>query len=132
MKPKYALAAIVGLILFTNGSSIGLAQAPRDSRKADAIKAKVQERLGNGKTGVKIEKFGGTKVKGKITQAGDTSFTIVDSQSNQSTEIAYADTQKIKGSGWPTSAKIAIGVGVAAGATFVILGLAFKHATRNN
>ena len=131
MKLKFTLAAIVGLVLLANGSHIALAQSG-DSRKAGEIKSKAQERLSNGKTDVKVEKFDGTKLKGKITQADATSFTIVESKSNQSTVIAYSETQKIKGSGWPTSAKIAIGVGVAAAITFVALGIAFQNATRNN
>lgn len=131
MKLKFVLAAIFGVALLTNGSYIALAQSSGD-RKAGEIKSKVEKRLGNGKIDVKVEKFDGTKLKGKITKAGDTSFTIVESTSNQSTEIAYGDTKKLKGTGWPTSGKIAIGVGAAAGATLIVLLIAFKHATRNN
>jgi hypothetical protein len=132
MKLKFALAAIVGLVLFTNGSYIAFAQPIDGGRKDDEIKSKVQERLSNKKTEVKVEKLDGTKLKGRITQADDTSFTIVESKSNQSSVIAYSDTRKIKGSGWPTSAKIALGVGAAAVITFVAFGIAFKNATRDN
>ncbi len=131
MQLKFTLAAIVGLLLFANGSHIVLAQTG-DVGKVYEIKRKVRDRLGNGKTDVKVEKFDGTKIKGKITQAGDSSFTIVESKSNQSTMVAYSDTKKVKGSGWPTSAKIAIGVGVGAVATFIAFGIAFRNATRNN
>ncbi len=131
MKLKLVLAAIVSLVLFTNGSYIALAQSS-DTRKADEIKSHVQERLGKKKTEVKVEKLDGSKVKGKITQADDTSFTVIESKSNQSTVIAYSDTREIKGTGgWPMGAKI--GVVVAAGAviTFFAFGLAFKNARRN-
>lgn len=129
MKLKFTLATIVGLALLTNGSFIALAQS---SDRGDRIKSQVQERLSKKKTEVKVEKFDGTKLKGKITEAGDTSFTIVDSKSSQSTVIAYNDTQKVKGTGWPTSAKIALGVAAAAVITFVAFGVAFQNATRDN
>ncbi len=131
MTPKFFVAALVGLTIFLSGSHITLAQST-DNGKIEAIRSNVQKRLRNGKTGVKAEKFDGTKIKGKITEANDSSFTIVESKTNNSIVIAYGDTKKVKGSGWPTSAKIAIGVAAAAVATFVILGIAFQNATRDN
>ncbi|MEQ1763071.1 MAG: hypothetical protein ABL984_08000 [Pyrinomonadaceae bacterium] len=131
MKLKIAFVVVAGLALLTNGSSIVLAQSGNSDR-IDEIKATVQKRLRNGKTDVKVEKFDGTKIKGKITQADDSGFTFVESETNSSSVIAYSDTKKVKGSGWPTSAKIAIGVGVAAAVTFVAIGIAFRNATRNN
>ncbi len=130
MKLKSALAAIVCLVLFTNASSFALAQSG-DSRKTDAIKSNVQQRVGKGKT-VKVEKFDGTNIKGKITQADDTSFTIVRSKTNQPIVIAYSDTKKIEGTGLSLGTKIALGVGAAAVLTFVAFGLAYRNAARNN
>jgi len=131
MKLKFASVVLAGIALLTNGSTIALAQAARPDR-ATEIKASVQKRLRNGKTEVKVEKFDGTKIKGKITQADDSGFTFVESATNRSSVIAYSDAKKVKGTGWPTSAKIGIGVGVAAAATLVVLVVAFKHATRDN
>ena len=131
MKMKFSLTAILGLFLLMNGSFVATGQS-RASNRVDEIKSNVQKRLGNGKTEVKVEKFDGTKIKGKITQADDTGFTFVESETNRSSVIAYSDTKKVKGAGWPTSAKIGIGVGAAAAATLVILVVAFKNATRDN
>ncbi len=86
-------AAIVGFVVFTNGSYVALAQTG-DVGQVYEIKSKVQDRLGNRKTDVKVEKFDGTKIKGKITQAGDSSFTIQESKSNQSTVIAIVTRKK--------------------------------------
>lgn len=132
MKLRFTLAAFVCLVLFTNGSYIALSQTGGGNR-VDEIKSKVHERLSNGKTRVNIEKVDGTKLKGKITQAGDTSFTVLESKSNQPTVIAYSDAREIKGGGgWPLGAKIALGVGAAAVITFVAFGLAYRNAARNN
>ena len=131
MKLKFAFVLLAGIALLTNGSSLVLAQSG-NAERIDEIKSNVQKRLANGKTEVKVERFDGTKVKGKITQADDSGFTFVESETNRSSVISYSDTKKVKGTGWPTSAKIGIGVGVAAVATLVILVVAFKHATRDN
>lgn len=131
MKLRITFTAILGFVLFANGPLIAPAQSGSSDR-VDEIKANVQKRLRNGKTEVKVEKFDGTKIKGKITQADDSGFTFVESETNRSSVIAYSDTRKVKGTGWPTSAKIGIGVGVAAAATLVVLVVAFKHATRDN
>ena len=130
MKLKFAFVLITGIALLTHGSAIARPQSGSD--RVEEIKANVQKRTRNGKTDVKVEKFDGTKVKGKITQADDNGFTFVESETNRSSVIAYSDTKKVKGGGWPTSAKIAIGVGVAAAATLVVLVVAFKNATRDN
>ncbi|MDI1243641.1 MAG: hypothetical protein PSX80_17155 [bacterium] len=131
MKLKFAFVLLAGIALLTNGSAITLARSANRDR-VDKIKSNVQRRLQNGKTEVKVEKFDGTKIKGKITQADDIGFTFVESETNRSSVIAYSDTKKVKGTGWPTSAKIGIGVGVAAAATLVVLVVAFKNATRDN
>ena len=131
MKLNFTLAAIAVLVLFTNGSSIALAQSG-DSGKTEAIKSNVQKRLRNGKTDVKVEKFDGTKIKGKITQADDNGFTFVESKTNNSNVVAYSDTKRINAGGWPLGAKIAIGVGAAAIITFVAFGLAYRRAAGNN
>lgn len=131
MNLKFALAAIAALVLLTNASHVVLSQTGTD-RKADEIKSSVQERLRKRKAEVKVEKLDGTKLKGKITEAGDTSFTLEVAKSNQPTVIAYSDTKSVKGGGWPLGAKIALGVGAAAVITFVAFGLAYRNAARNN
>ena len=131
MKLKFAFVLVSVLALLINGPSMVLAQSGNGER-VDEIRSNVQKRLDNGKTEVKVERFDGTKMKGKITQADDSGFTFVESETNRSSVIAYSDTKKVKGTGWPTSAKIGIGVGVAAAATLVVLVVAFKHATRDN
>ncbi|MEO6334189.1 MAG: hypothetical protein ABIO91_04325 [Pyrinomonadaceae bacterium] len=130
MTPRFFIAAIVGLTLFVSGAHMTLAQST-DNGKMEKIRSNVQKRLRNGKTDVKVERLDGTKIKGKITQANDTDLTIVESKTNQSRVIAYSDTKSIEGSGgWPTSAKIAIGLAAAAVITFVAVGIAFKNADR--
>ncbi|HMT06392.1 MAG TPA: hypothetical protein PKA82_00200 [Pyrinomonadaceae bacterium] len=100
--------------------------------KSDEIKAKVQTRLANKKTSVVVEKSDGTKVKGRLTAADDTGFTVSDTKTGQSSRVLYSEARKLKGSGWPTSAKIALGVGAASAAALTILYIAFQNATRDN
>jgi len=50
----------------------------------------------------------------------------------QSTVLAYRDIAKVGSSGLSKGAKIAIGVGIAAGATLIILYVAFQNAIRDN
>ena len=100
--------------------------------KGATIKAKVEKRVRDGKTSVVVELPDGTKIKGKITSASNDSFTLVGSKTNQSTVFAYRDVAKVKGTGWPKSAKIALGVGIAAAATLTILYIAFQNAIRDN
>jgi hypothetical protein len=102
------------------------------AQNAESIKVKIQKRVANGKTNVVAERVDGTKLKGKISRADDDTFTIVDPKTKQPTVIAYRDTAKIKGSGWPTSAKIALGVGIASAVTLTVLYIAFQNAIRDN
>lgn len=112
---KYLSIAFVGLLIFGGNPTLIFAQTQtvNDVSNSARIKAKVLERAGGKKKSVVVEMVDGRKIKGDITQAGDDSFTLIDSKTNQSTVIAYRDAAKVKGSGWPTSAKIALGVGIA-------------------
>ncbi len=131
MNAKILTLFVVCIIAVSLVSPLYSVRAQQQDR-TDEIKAKVQTRLEKKKTGVVVEKFDGTKVKGKITGADDTAFTVVDTKTGQSTRITYAEAKKLKGSGWPTSAKIALGVGVASAAALTIIYIAFQNATRNN
>jgi len=81
---------------------------------------------------ISVKMLNGTKMKGYINQAGEDSFTLTDSNTRQSTVLAYRDIAKVGSSGLSKGAKIAIGVGIAAGATLIILYVAFQNAIRDN
>ena len=130
MIKHYAFVTVLSfviVILFGGGAT-----AQQAVGNSDTIKAKVQKRIENGKKKVVVEMTNGSKIKGHIIAAEADSFTLAMLGSNQTSVIPYRDVAKVKGTGWPTSSKIAIGVGAASAATLIILYAAFQAATRNN
>ena len=131
MTTKYASAAILFLtfLFAAAGSANAQSVSPEAASKA---KAKVQKRLATGKKAVVVKRVDGTKIKGELVSADTDSFTVAEAGSGGNTVLLFKDVMKIKGQGWPTSGKIALATGVAAGATLLVLYAAFKHATRDN
>lgn len=129
MIKHYAIVAILSFFILS-AQGAAAQQAAGDSE--DTVKSKVQKRLDNGKRKVVVEMTNGTKIKGNITSAEADSFNLAMLGSNQTSVIHYRDVAKVKGTGWPTSSKIAIGVGAASAATLIIIYVAFQNATRNN
>jgi small nuclear ribonucleoprotein (snRNP)-like protein len=131
MITKFASAAILffTLLFAANGSASGQSIYPEAAEK---VRSKVHERLENGKKAVVVKKVDGTEIKGELVSADTDSFTVVEAGSGRNTVLLFKDVSKIKGQGWPTSGKIAVATGAAAGATLLILYAAFKHATRDN
>jgi hypothetical protein len=131
MPKHYAFTLIFTFFILCVCGETAIAQKSAGT-SADKIKAKVQTRIENGKKKVAVEMTNGTKIKGNIISADPDSFTLAMLGSNQTSVIPYHDVAKVKGTGWPTSAKIAIGVAGASGATLIALYIAFQNATRNN
>ena len=86
----------------------------------------------NGKKAVVVETVNGAEIKGDLVSTDADSFTVAETGSGRNTVLLFKDVSKIKGRGWPTSGKIALATGAAAGATLLVLYAAFKHATRDN
>src|SRR5688572_148044 len=131
MKQHYAFATLLSFFLLFAGANVANAEQPADTSENE-VKAKVLKRMGNGKRKVKVEMANGSKIKGNITAADADTFTLSIAETNHTSLIAYRDVAKLKGTGWPTSSKIALGVGAASAATLVVLYALFQHATRNN
>ena len=131
MTTKYiSIAILFFTVLFVANSS---ANAQSVSPEAAAkVKAKVQKRIENGKKAVVVKTVSGTEIRGEIVSADNDSFTVAEAGSGRTTVLRFGEVSKLKGRGWPTSGKIALVTGAAAGATLVILYAAFKHATRDN
>jgi sRNA-binding regulator protein Hfq len=107
------------MVFSANLQSI-FAQSKTD-KTAEKIKADVSKRLAKGKSKVAVKLKNGTKLKGYISRAGEDSFELTNYKTNQTSTIAYDDVAKVKGQGLSSGAKIAIGVGVAAGVVLLIL-----------
>lgn len=118
-----------GLVLLTAfGFQPAGAQVTNDRQATEKIKTKVQKIGVGGKARVEVKLRDNTQLKGFISDAGQDSFTVVDSKTGSSKTISYADTSSVKKAGSGLSAKTWIILGAAAvGAvvTWVIVKPAF-------
>ena len=130
MIKKYLSIVLIGLLVFSANTSLIFAQT--NTADAEKIKADVMKRGTNEKKSVRVKMLNGTKLKGYISQIGEDSFTLTDSKTKQPTVIAYRDAAKVEGRGLAGGAKIGIIVAAAAGATLLVLYVAFQNAIRNN
>ena len=130
MIKKYLSIVLIGLLVFSANTSLIFAQT--NTADAEKIKADVMKRGTNEKKSVRVKMLNGTKLKGYISQIGEDSFTLTDSKTKQPTVIAYRDAAKVEGRGLAGGAKIGIIVAAAAGATLLVLYIAFQNAIRNN
>ena len=130
MIKKYLSIVLIGLLVFSANTSLIFAQT--NTADAEKIKADVMKRGTNEKKSVRVKMLNGTKLKGYISQIGEDSFTLTDSKTKQPTVIAYRDAAKVEGRGLAGGAKIGIIVAAAAGATLIVLYIAFQNAIRNN
>lgn len=131
---KYLSIFLVGLLIFTADSALIFAQTKAESNAAniEKVKAEVMKRSTGDKKRVRVKMLNGAKLKGEISEAGEDSFTLTYSKTRQSTVIAYRDVERVEGRGLAGGAKIGIIVGAAAGATLIVLYIAFQNAIRNN
>lgn len=123
MLKKYLTFTLVCLLLITANASLISAQT-QTSKEASAVAA-IKETVAKRGTGenkrVQVKKHDGTKLKGYISQADEDSFTLTDSKTKQSTEIAYSDVAKIKNRSSKGDKIALIAVGSAAAVVAVVI-----------
>src|SRR5712692_253531 len=93
----------------------------QETPQAAKVKAKVQKRGIGEKSRIKAKLVDGSEVKGYISKIEETSFTVTDRKTGQTTTIPYADVQKIRGLGFSKGgviALVAVGGGLLAFALF--------------
>ena len=78
----------------------------QETPQAAKIKAKVHKR-GIGQK-VRVKLANGTETKGIISKIEESSFTLTNNKTGQTTDIPYADVQKVGGSGLSKGATIAL------------------------
>ena len=130
MIKQYLTIVLIGLLAFSANTSLIFAQ--NKTADAEKIKADVMKRGTNEKKSVRVKMLNGTKLKGYISQIGEDSFTLTDLKTKQPTVIAYRDAAKVEGRGLAGGARIGIIVAAAAGATLLVLYVAFQNAIRDN
>jgi hypothetical protein len=85
----------------------------QETPQAAKVKAKVQKPGIGENSRVKVKLVNGAEVKGYVSKIEETSFTVTDKKTGQTTAVLYAEVQKIQGPGLSKGDKILIGVGVA-------------------
>ncbi len=127
MFKKCLSLVLVGLMLYGANLQIISAQTNTDN-VVEKVKTDVFRRGTGEKSKVVVKMKDGTKMKGYISQTGEDSFDLTDSKTKQTTAVAYRDVAQVKKQGLSKGAKIALGIGIAAAVTVVVLGVAISNA----
>lgn len=131
MIKKYPSLMVICLLAFGANTGFITAQMKTNNNlsQVEKVKANVFKRGTGSKAKVNIKMQNGTKVKGFISQTSDDSFTLTDSETMQTTTLAYTDVAEVKRSGGlSTAAKIGIGIGVGVLATAIVISVAVANA----
>jgi len=120
----------IGLLTFAANLQTISAQSNTD-KTLEKIKTSVNQRGTGEKSKVVVKMKDGTKLKGHISQILEDSFDLTDSKTKQTIAVAYRDVAQVKKPGLSTGAKIAIGIGIGAAVTGVILAVAVRGVVDN-
>jgi hypothetical protein len=131
MSKRFLSSVLAGVLVFSGGTSLVFARTQTGS-SAEQVKAEVLKRGTSEKKRVRVKMLNGSKLKGYISQIGDDSFTLTNSKNKQPTIIAYRDAAKVESGGLAGGARVGIIVGAVAGATLIVLYVAFQNAIRDN
>jgi hypothetical protein len=114
------LALALALVLLPLAPCVQGQPQSNDLATTAKVKAEVAKRGTGEKARVTIKLRDGSELKGRITQASDTLFTLADEKSGSETDIAYSDVAKVKGrGGLSKGAKFGIIAAVVGGAVIV-------------
>ena len=101
-------------------------KAEKETKRAEKVRTQIAK-LGTGKDAlVRIELRDKTKLEGYVSEAGAESFVVTD-KTGKATTVAYPQVGKAKGNNLSTGAKVAIGIGIAAGVFLLILWWDLAH-----
>ena len=137
MLKKVLSLALTGLLINAVAISSSYARSQDEqARNIQKVKENVRK-LGVGEEAhVEVKLQDGRKLKGYIREAGEDSFTVIDSKHGTATTVAYSQVKQIKGSNRSTAAKVGVniakGVGVVAvvAGIFLLLGIIVAAGTR--
>jgi hypothetical protein len=83
------------------------------------IKTDIARRLRAEKTNISVRLRNGSELKGRITDAAETMFTLKEKNTGSQRDISYADVTKVNGRGLSKGAKFGILTGIVAGAVII-------------
>ncbi|HVG19148.1 MAG TPA: hypothetical protein VNI02_08845 [Blastocatellia bacterium] len=114
------IAALLAFMAVTPIPADASTKAEKDARHVEKVRAGISK-LGAGRDArVAVRLRDKTKVAGYISKIENDSFVVTDLKTSEATTIAYPDVVQVKGNNLSTSAKIAIGVGIAVGVIIVL------------
>ena len=92
----------------------------KEAKRAEKVRTQLTK-LGTGKDSrVRVELRDKTKLEGYVSAADAESFTVT-ARDGKTTNVPYQDVKKAQGNNLSTGAKIAIGAGIGAGVTLLII-----------
>jgi hypothetical protein len=92
----------------------------KEAKRAEKVRTQLAK-LGTGKDArVRVELRDKTKLEGYLSEAGAEEFAVTD-DAGKTTAVPYKQVSKAKGNNLSTGAKIAIGAGIGAGVTLLII-----------
>lgn len=102
------------------GPGLADSKADKQAKTAERIRDDVAKFGLGDKAWVSVKLRDKSSLQGYISQKGEDSFSITDSESGQTSTVAYRDVTEVKGKGLSKGAKIAIWIGVAWGASILV------------
>ena len=126
-KRSLTLMLIGALVISMSAAPMTLAKTKEE--KAAEFTSKVKTgitKLGVGPDArIEVKLRDKTKLKGYVSQISEESFVVVDAKTGATTEVPYTNVASITGKNLSTGAKIAIGIAIGVGATFLVLYLIY-------
>lgn len=117
---------LMGLLMQGYVAPALAAQANADAQAIEKVRLKVAK-IGTGdKARATVRMKDGRKIKGFISQAGATDFTVRDRKTGDPTLILYSDVLKVEDNrGHSTLRNVLIGTGIGAGAFLAVILIVF-------
>jgi hypothetical protein len=124
MLKKFIALTLAGVLFSMTSAVSALANSnsklEREAKETQKVKDGVLK-LGTGeKARIEVKLKDKTKLAGYVSEAKDESFMITNLKTGVATDVNYADVGQVKGNNLATGVKVAIWVGVAVAAAFVI------------
>ena len=120
---KLLTMMIAGLVL--TAVSVRPVAASSNVEKEVRFAAKVKsgiEKVGSGRdTRIEVKLRDKTRLKGYVSEIGETDFVVTDAKTGASNRVAYANVAQVKGNNMSTGAKIGIGIGIGVGLTILVV-----------
>ena len=94
--------------------------AEKEARRAEKVRTQLAKLGAGADARIKLELRDKTKLEGFVSEAGAETFAVTD-RAGKMTTVGYGQVGKAKGNNLSTGAKIAIGAGIGAGVTLLII-----------